>query len=94
MKQLIDGKEVDMTAEEIAEKNQKETDWKNKEFERSMYTLRKERNKLLTDTDYLALSDQTLTDEMKKYRQDLRDLTEGLTTKADVDAVTYPTKPE
>ena len=94
MKQLIDGKEVDMTAEEIAEKNQKEKDWNDKEFERSMYTLRKERNKLLTDTDYLALSDQTLTDEMKKYRQDLRDLTNGLTTKAEVDAVTFPTKPE
>ena len=31
---------------------------------------------------------------MKKYRQDLRDLTNGLTTKAEVDAVTFPTKPE
>ena len=58
-----------------------------------MESLRFKRNKLLLETDYLALSDQTLTDEMKKYRQDLRDITEGLTTVEDVKAVTFPTKP-
>ena len=36
--------------------------------------LREARNKRLTETDYLALSDSTLTDEMRSYRQALRDL--------------------
>ena len=36
--------------------------------------LRQRRNQLLTETDYLALSDSTLTDEMRSYRQALRDL--------------------
>jgi len=36
--------------------------------------LRLRRNQLLTETDYLALSDSTLTDEMRSYRQALRDL--------------------
>ena len=36
--------------------------------------LRTKRNQLLTETDYLALADSTLTDEMRDYRQALRDL--------------------
>ena len=48
---------------------------------------------LLAETDFYALSDVTMSDDMKKYRQDLRDLTNGLTTKDEVDAVTFPTKP-
>ena len=39
-----------------------------------MEQLRLRRNQLLTETDYLALSDSTLTDEMRSYRQALRDL--------------------
>ena len=53
----------------------------------------KERNKLLAETDYLALSDNTMTDEMKDYRQKLRDLTKGLTTEKKVKAKKFPTKP-
>ena len=55
--------------------------------------LRKKRNRLLAETDYLALSDNTLSDDMKKYRQDLRDLTTGLDTVEKVNSVTFPTKP-
>jgi hypothetical protein len=51
------------------------------EFDMAMETLRAKRNKLLTDTDYLALSDNTMTEEVRTYRQALRDITEGLTTK-------------
>ena len=62
-------------------------------FDMAMEDLRLTRNKLLADTDHLALSDQTLSTEMTTYRQSLRDITNGLTTKAQVDAVTFPTKP-
>jgi hypothetical protein len=58
----------------------------------AMETLRAKRNKLLADTDYLALSDNTMTEEVKTYRQALRDITEGLTTKEQVEAVVFPTK--
>ena len=63
------------------------------EFDMAMEDLRAKRNKLLQDTDHLALSDQTLSDDMRTYRQSLRDITNGLTTVADVEAVTWPTKP-
>ena len=63
------------------------------ELDIAMETLRAKRNKLLADTDYLALSDNTMTEEVKTYRQALRDITEGLTTKEQVEAVVFPTKP-
>ena len=42
--------------------------------ERVLKKMRTERNKLLAETDYLALADATLTDEIRSYRQALRDL--------------------
>ena len=63
------------------------------EFDMAMKDLRVKRNRLLADTDHLALSDNTLSSDMTTYRQSLRDITNGLTTKAQVDAVTWPTKP-
>jgi len=63
------------------------------EFDIAMEDLRLTRNKLLADTDYLALSDNTLSADMTTYRQSLRDITDGLTTVEDVNAVTFPTKP-
>ena len=52
--------------------------------------LRKERNKRLAETDYLALSDATLTDEMRTYRQALRDLPANTTDPANP---VWPEKP-
>jgi hypothetical protein len=63
------------------------------ELDIAMETLRAKRNKLLSATDYLALSDNTMTEEDRTYRQALRDITEGLTTKEQVEAVEFPTKP-
>ena len=64
------------------------------DFELGIKNLRIKRNNLLAQTDYLALSDQTMSAEMNAYRQALRDITNGLTTVADVEAVVFPEKPE
>ena len=53
--------------------------------------LRAERNQLLAETDYFALSDVTMTADMTTYRQALRDLPANT---ADVFNPVYPTKPE
>ena len=61
--------------------------------------LRIERNAKLAETDYLALSDVTLADNMKTYRQQLRDLPaasggKDATLKDGVlENVTWPQKP-
>ena len=52
--------------------------------------LRAERNRLLAETDYLSLADSTLTDEMRAYRQALRDLPANTTDPANP---VWPTKP-
>jgi hypothetical protein len=64
------------------------------DLEFALDNLRQKRNALLAQTDYLALSDQTMTAEMTAYRQALRDITNGLSTVADVEAVVFPEKPE
>jgi hypothetical protein len=63
------------------------------ELEMAMADLRQKRNALLSATDYLALSDNTMSADVKVYRQALRDITEGVTTKEEVEAVEFPTKP-
>ena len=58
---------------------------------RNLTALRSKRNQLLAETDYLALSDSTLTDEMRDYRQALRDLPANTVDPANP---VFPTKPE
>jgi hypothetical protein len=94
MKKYLNGQLVDLTQEEINQRNQDIENWNNTAFDRAMTDLRFKRNNLLSQTDYLALSDQTMTAEMTAYRQALRDITNGLTTVADVEAVVFPEKPE
>jgi len=90
---LIDGVQVPLTAEEIAQRQADELAWSAGAFDRSLASLRAKRNSLLASTDYLALSDNTLSAAMSSYRQSLRDLTEGLSTVEQVNSVVFPTKP-
>jgi hypothetical protein len=57
--------------------------------------VRKERNQLLKDSDYIMFPDITITTEKKQewttYRQSLRDIPQ---TFSNPDDVTYPDKPE
>lgn len=93
MKKYVNGIEMDMTAEEIAEKETQKQNHLNTRFDRAMADLRAKRNRLLAETDYLALSDNTMSSEMTTYRQNLRDITEGITTVEEVNAIVFPTKP-
>jgi len=63
------------------------------EFDMAMEDLRAKRNKLLADTDFHALSDNTMSSDMTTYRQELRDITNGITTVEQANAVVFPTKP-
>jgi len=90
---LVNGIQIPLTAEEISARQADEATWNAGAFDRAMADLRQKRNALLSATDYLALSDNTLSSDMSAYRTALRDLTNGLTTVAEVDAVVFPTKP-
>ena len=62
-------------------------------LDNALANLRFKRNRLLAETDYLALSDNTLSDDMKTYRQNLRDLPAGKDTVEKCENATWPTKP-
>ena len=93
MKKMVNGIILDMTADEIAARNADINTWNNGAFDRAMTDLRSERNSKLAETDFYALSDVTMSPEMETYRQELRDITNGLTTVEDVEAVVFPNKP-
>jgi hypothetical protein len=90
---LVDGVQVVLSDAEIAQRQAEEIAWNNGAFDRSLASLRAKRNSLLAQTDYLALSDNTLSAAMSSYRQSLRDLTEGLSTVEQVNSVVFPVKP-
>jgi hypothetical protein len=90
---LVDGVKVILSDAEIAQRQAEEAAWNAGAFDRAINNLRAKRNSLLASTDYLALSDNTLSSEMSAYRQSLRDITEGLSTVEQVNSIVFPTKP-
>ena len=65
---------IELTAEEIAAFKKKDEDREAKKPQRQLAQIRELRNKLLAETDYLATADNTMSDEMKTYRQNLRNV--------------------
>ena len=89
----INGNKVQFTAEEETARDAEEKAWADGAVARAQANLRSRRNNLLAETDYYALSDVTMSDDMKTYRQELRDLPAGKDTVEKCDNATFPTKP-
>jgi len=70
--------------EEINQKKWNDTD--------ALGQLRLIRNVLLSETDWMANSDVTMSDAWKTYRQELRDITKTFNSINDKDFA-FPTKP-
>ena len=94
MKKIVDGILMDLTAEDLA---QRETDISSRpsELNMALIGLRSKRNQLLAETDWVVLPDSPVADKTawETYRTQLRDITNGLTTVEQVEAVVFPTKP-
>jgi len=89
----INGEKVQFTAAEETARDAEEAAWADGALARAQANLRSKRNTLLAATDFYALSDVTMPDDMKTYRQELRDLPEGKDTVAKCDDAVFPTKP-
>ena len=90
MQKYVNGVLTDMTAEEISARQAEEAAWAAGANDRLAANLRNERDRLLSETDWMELSDVTMSTEMQSYRQALRDITD----QADFPySVTWPTKP-
>lgn len=81
---------IPFTPEQEAQRDAEIAAWEAGESDRKASAIREERNRLLTESDWRALTDQTLTDEWRDYRQALRDISsqEGFP-----DSVVWPTVP-
>ena len=88
---IVDGVKMPLTAEEETARDAEEKEWADGASAREMEYIREHRNNLLAETDWTGISDLTMSDTMKTYRQALRDIPASNTIYADV---TWPTKPE
>lgn len=81
---------VELSKEENDLRDEEERLWAEQAPAREMAQIRQRRDTLLKETDHFGLGDVTMSDEMKTYRQALRDIPASNTVYADV---TWPTKP-
>jgi len=78
---------VDLTAEEQTAYDNAVTDFNNKSATRKLTQIKEIRLQKLIETDYLANSDVTMPDNVKTWRQTLRDLPANHTDEAAYDAL-------
>jgi len=90
---MVNGVRIEFTPEEETARDAEEAAWAAGQFDRDIAELRSRRDGRLSSTDWYALQDVTMSDAMTAYRQDLRDLPSGLSTVAEVEAVSWPVKP-
>lgn len=90
---MVDGQLVVMTDEEQAEFDTRNTAWNNDAPNRRMAELRRQRDLLLAETDWMANSDVTMSDAWATYRQALRDITTQTPNDDALSNITFPTKP-
>ena len=86
-KVIVNGVERDATASEQAVIDARKTLWNNNSNIRKLAQIREIRNQKLFETDYLAMSDNTMPDNIKTWRQSLRDLPQNNTTETQYDAL-------
>ena len=89
----INGNKVQFTAAEETARDAEEKAWADGALARAQANLRQERDRRLAETDFYGNSDVTMSDDMKTYRQNLRDLPDGKDTVDKCDNATWPTKP-
>ena len=86
----VNGATIQLTAEEEAIRDAEEATFASDANNRASINVREERDRLLAETDYLALSDVTMSDAWKTYKQNLRDIP---AQSGFPNSVTYPNKP-
>ena len=83
----VNGVTRDATPEEQAWLDALQTTYTNDAHNRKLLEIRKIRNQKLSETDYLAMSDNTMPNYIKTWRQTLRDLPQNNTTESQYDTL-------
>ena len=87
MKRAVNGVLVDMTAEEISAKEVEDKIWTDGAKDRKLAEIKALRLERLQATDYLANSDMVMPDNIKTWRQQLRDLPQNNSTEEEYDTL-------
>jgi len=82
-RQMTDAEELARDNEEAAHSN----------FATQIKIVREKRNELITESDWMGNSDVTMSADWTTYRQNLRDITNGVDTVEKINNITWPTKP-
>tara|TARA_R110002020_G_scaffold127994_1_gene286991 strand:+ start:858 stop:1175 length:318 start_codon:yes stop_codon:yes gene_type:complete len=82
---IVDGVEIQLTSEELAAYNAQQEAYAAASADRKLAEIKQIRLQKLKETDYLALSDVTMNDAVKTWRQSLRDLPQNNTTESKYD---------
>ena len=90
---MVNGVKVDFTAEEEEARDIKEAAFENALPAKRMVELRRQRDALLAETDWMGNQDYSITDAWKTYRQALRDITDTTPSDDALSNITFPTKP-
>ena len=90
---MVDGQLQEMTDAEQAEYDARNTAWDNDAPNRRMEDLRRQRDALLVETDYMGNSDVVMSEDWVTYRQALRDITTQTPSDDALSNITFPTKP-
>ena len=75
------------TTDELAEINARETAWNNDAPNRKLTDIKQIRLQKLQETDWMAMSDLTMSDAWKTKRQSWRDIPQNNSTEAEYDAI-------
>jgi hypothetical protein len=93
----INGNKVQFTAAEETARDAEEQAWADAAPARALADLRSKRDRLLAESDWEITSElekgNAISNDMKTYRQALRDLPDGKNTVAKCTDATWPTKP-
>jgi len=90
---IVDGVLVPLTDAEQTAREKEEKEWTDAAPTRRMAELRRQRDILLAETDWMANSDVTISDDWATYRQALRDITSQTPTDNELSNINWPTKP-
>ena len=98
---IVNGQQVELTADEIAARQAEEAAWlaaQPSALEVAMKDLRARRNKALADSDWTQLSDVGFNAAERtawmNYRQALRDITNNIETAEQAQSINLPAKPQ
>ena len=83
----VNGVHMECTAEEEAEIIARENAYAAQSAERKLNRIKELRNQRLQETDYMANNDYTMPENIRIWRQSLRDIPQDYTTEAEYDTL-------